>query len=56
MPRAAPLIPLDLLRDGVVRVSVVASICCFAGQSAVMVALPFYLQHALEAGRAYDGF
>jgi DHA2 family multidrug resistance protein-like MFS transporter len=47
MPREAPLIPLDLLRDGSFRVSVIASVCCFAGQTGAMVALPFYLQHGL---------
>ncbi len=47
MPREAPLIPLDLLRVGSFRVSVIASVCCFAGQAASMVALPFYLQHGL---------
>ncbi|WP_158814997.1 MFS transporter [Methylocapsa sp. S129] len=47
MPRQAPLIPLDLLRDGSFRVSVIASVCCFAGQMASYIALPFYLQHGL---------
>ena len=47
MPRRAPLIPLDLLRSRPFRISVVASVCCFAGQMASYVALPFYLQHAL---------
>jgi DHA2 family multidrug resistance protein-like MFS transporter len=47
MPREAPLIPLDLLRVGSFRISVIASVCCFAGQAAGMVALPFYLQHGL---------
>ncbi len=47
MPKAAPLIPLDLLRNSSFRTSVIASICCFAGQTAGMVALPFYLQHSL---------
>jgi DHA2 family multidrug resistance protein-like MFS transporter len=47
MPREAPLIPLDLLRAGSFRISVIASVCCFAGQTAGMVALPFYLQHGL---------
>jgi DHA2 family multidrug resistance protein-like MFS transporter len=46
-PRAAPLIPLDLLRSHSFRVSVMASVCCFAGQTLGMVALPFYLQHGL---------
>ena len=47
MPKDAPLIPLDLLRGSSFRISVIASICCFTGQTAGLVALPFYLQHAL---------
>jgi len=46
-PKAAPLIPLDLLRIRPLRLSVVASVACFSGQAAAMVALPFYLQHGL---------
>lgn len=46
-PKATPLFPLDLLRARSFRVSVVASICCFTGQTAGIVALPFYLQHSL---------
>ncbi|MDB4971683.1 MAG: hypothetical protein JWN48_24 [Myxococcaceae bacterium] len=55
MPREAPLIPLDLLRDGSFRVSVIASVCCFSGQSAAMVALPFYLQHGLGLDALHTG-
>ena len=47
MPRQAPLIPLDLLRSRPFRISVIASVCCFAGQMASYIALPFYLQHSL---------
>lgn len=47
MPKPAPLIPLDLLREGSFRISVIASVCCFVGQSAAMVSLPFYLHHGL---------
>jgi DHA2 family multidrug resistance protein-like MFS transporter len=47
MPNEAPLIPLDLLREGSFRISVIASVCCFAGQMIGLVALPFYLQHRL---------
>jgi DHA2 family multidrug resistance protein-like MFS transporter len=46
-PKDAPLIPLDLLRNASFRVSVIASILCFSGVAAGMVALPFYLQHGL---------
>ena len=44
--RPAPLVPLDLLARLPFRVSVVASVLCFTGQTAGLVALPFYLQHA----------
>lgn len=42
--QTVPLIPLDLLRRVSFRVSVIASILCFMGQAAALVALPFYLQ------------
>ncbi len=47
MPREAPMIPLDLLRAGSFRISVLASVCCFAGMTMGLLALPFYLQHSL---------
>jgi len=47
LPRKAPMIPLDLLRDGSFRISVIASVCCFVGQGAATISLPFYLQHGL---------
>ena len=47
MPKAAPLIPLDLLRVQSFRVSIVASVCCFTGQMIGYLALPFYFQHEL---------
>lgn len=42
-----PLIPLDLLRDASFRISVIASICCFAGVTIGLLSLPFLLQHGL---------
>lgn len=45
--KAAPLIPLDLLRVPSFRASVVASVGCFTAQMAAFVALPFYIQHEL---------
>lgn len=50
-----PMLPLDLLRRPALRVSVIASVCCFVGQSAAMVALPFYLQHALGQDALHAG-
>ena len=41
LPRDAPLIPLDLLRAGSFRISVIASVCCFAGTTLGLLALPF---------------
>lgn len=46
-PKAAPLIPLDLLRSRPFRISIMASVCCFTATAAALVALPFYLQHGL---------
>ena len=50
LPRSSPMIPFDLLGSGPFRLSVIASVSCFAGQSAAMVALPFYLQDGLGQG------
>jgi len=49
-PGQAPFLPFDLLAIAPFRASVMASICCFMGQSAGMVALPFYLQVGLGHG------
>ncbi|WP_437744621.1 MFS transporter [Sorangium sp. So ce1504] len=46
LPKEAPLVPLDLLRSRSFRVSVIASVACFAGQASALVALPFYLRHS----------
>jgi DHA2 family multidrug resistance protein-like MFS transporter len=50
MLRQAPLIALDLLRSGMFCISMIASVCCFAAQTATMVALSFYPQHGAGAG------
>ena len=42
--RDTPLLPLDLLRMHPFRVSVIASILCFMGQTAALIALSFNLQ------------
>jgi DHA2 family multidrug resistance protein-like MFS transporter len=48
--RHAPILPVDLLALRPFRISVMASICCFIGQSAGLVALPFYVQKGLGHG------
>ena len=55
--KANPLLPLDLLGAKAFRVSVMASVLCFAGQAMGLLALPFLLQREaghspLEAGLA----
>jgi DHA2 family multidrug resistance protein-like MFS transporter len=54
--KAAPLIPIDLLRGRSLRLSVIASVLCFSGQAAALVALPFYLQRVLGQTTAATGF
>ncbi len=54
-PKAAPLIPLDLLRGRSFRLSVTASVLCFAGQTAAMIMLPFHLQGELGQSAAMAG-
>lgn len=44
-PKEAPLIPLDLLRNPSIRISVLTSVCSFSAQMAALVSLPFLYQH-----------
>jgi len=53
--RPAPLVPLDLLARLPFRVSVIASVLCFAGQTAGLVTLPFYLQHTFDLSPLMTG-
>ncbi|MFP5390320.1 MAG: MFS transporter [Gammaproteobacteria bacterium] len=51
----APMLPVDLLRMPVFRLSLATSVCAFAATTMALVALPFYLQaqlgqSALEVG------
>jgi len=55
MAKKAPLVPLDLLRVHSFRISVIASVCCFTGQMASYVALPFYIQHELGQSTTATG-
>lgn len=55
IPKAAPLVPLDLLRVRGFRISVAASICCFTGQAAALLALPFHLQRGLGLSALMTG-
>ncbi|HEX3350612.1 MAG TPA: MFS transporter [Acetobacteraceae bacterium] len=42
--RKAPLLPVDLLRIPLFRLSIMSSICAFSGMTLAMVALPFLLE------------
>lgn len=53
--RPGPLWPVDLIAARPFRVALAASSCCFAGQSAGLLALPFYLQLGLGRGAAATG-
>ncbi len=55
LPQPKPLIPIDLLRVRAFGLAVVASIFCFTGQMAGVLALPFYLQHGLGFSAAVTG-
>lgn len=55
MPKAAPLVPLDLLRVPSFRMSIIASVCCFTGQMIGYLALPFYFQHELGLSATATG-
>lgn len=54
--KTAPLIPLDLLRIPSFRMSAIASVFCFTGQAAGMVALPFYLHNTLGQSPLMVGY
>ena len=43
-PRAAPLIPFDLLRIRILSLSLATSVCSFMAQTTALVALPFEIQ------------
>lgn len=51
----APLIPIDLFRDPVFSLSVLASICAFAAFTIAFVALPFYFQTVLDLDQVETG-
>jgi DHA2 family multidrug resistance protein-like MFS transporter len=53
--RPAPLVPIDLLRSRPLRLSAVASVLCFTGQAAGLVALPFLLQDGFHRSALATG-
>ncbi len=51
----APLLPIDLLRLPVFRLSIATSVCSFVAQTLAYVSLPFLLQETLGHGVAATG-
>ncbi|WP_247871205.1 MULTISPECIES: MFS transporter [unclassified Azospirillum] len=55
LAQAAPLLPVDLLRRPVFALSVVTSVCSFASQNIVFVAMPFFFEDVLHRSLAESG-
>jgi DHA2 family multidrug resistance protein-like MFS transporter len=52
---ASPLLPVDLLRIPVFRLSILTSVCSFGAQMLAYVALPFYFQGTLGRSEVATG-
>lgn len=50
-----PLLPIDLLRIPIFRLSIMTSICSFTAQMLAMVSLPFFLQNTLGQSEVTSG-
>lgn len=55
LSRSAPLLPVDLLRRPVFALTVVTSVCAFASQNIVFVAMPFFFEDVLHRSLAESG-
>lgn len=55
LSQTTPLLPLDLLRIPIFRLSILTSICSFIAQMAAMVSLPFFLQNTLGHSEVMTG-
>ena len=55
LTQATPLLPLDLLRIPIFRLSILTSICSFIAQMSAMVSLPFFLQNTLGHSEVMTG-
>lgn len=53
--QTSPLLPLDLLRIPIFRLSILTSICSFTAQMLAMVSLPFFLQNTLGHSEVMTG-
>ena len=55
LPQTSPLLPVDLLRIPLFRLSIMTSVASFVGQMLAYVALPFYLQDHLGRDQVETG-
>lgn len=55
LPRATPLLPLDLLRIRAFAFSIGASVCAFSAQTLIFISLPFYFQQVLGRTQLQTG-
>ena len=55
LKETTPLLPLDLLKIPIFRLSIMTSICSFIAQMGAMVSLPFFLQNALGHSEVMTG-
>ena len=55
LTQTTPLLPLDLLRIPIFRLSILTSICSFIAQMTAMVSLPFFLQNTLGHSEVMTG-
>lgn len=51
----SPLLPLDLLKIPIFRLSILTSICSFTAQMLAMISLPFFLQNTLGHNEVMTG-
>lgn len=51
----SPLLPLDLLKIPIFRLSILTSVCSFTAQMLAMISLPFFLQNTLGHSEVMTG-
>ncbi|MGA7809196.1 MFS transporter [Bradyrhizobium sp.] len=52
----APMLPIDLFRQGLFALSALTAVCSFAVQGLAFVALPFYFEDVLQRSQVETGF
>lgn len=55
LKQKSPLLPLDLLKIPIFRLSIITSMCSFTAQMLAMISLPFFLQNTLGHSEVMTG-